>query len=336
MHSLVFYCATVWETIADFAPILKQKIPVMNKFRISRAPKRVTSTLTISGGMAHSLNTACCCASGAAWVFRNGEFMKKIIVRIAIVVVVLIVVALLVVFFSLDSIVKKGVERVGPMITKVDVKLEAAVVSPFGGSAELKKFILGNPEGYKSPFAISVGDIKVGAQMGSIMSDTIVVNEMKIQNCEINFEGGLTQNNLTKIEDNINGSSAEAGNQPKPKNAPPQPGTSKSSKKFIVKDLLIEGTKLHAYLNIPALGQKDLSLTVPPIHLTDIGTKEGGVTAEQLAQEIMKPLLASVTTAVTEQASNLGGQLNGQLKNLGGSNTVNKIEKGIGNLFKKQ
>src|SRR5581483_10914712 len=123
--------------------------------------------------------------------------MKKIIVRIGLVMVVLVVVALAVVFFSLDSIVKKGVETMGPEMTKVDVRLGAAKISPIGGSGELNKLFVGNPEGYKTASAIEMGDIKVGVKISSVLSDTIVVNEVNIQGPQITLEGSLTgKNNL--------------------------------------------------------------------------------------------------------------------------------------------
>src|ERR1700676_3221633 len=102
--------------------------------------------------------------------------MKKIIIGILVAVFALVLVALLVVFFSLNSIVKKGVETVGPIITKVDVKLGSASISPFSGSGELSKLFVGNPEGYKSPSAMQVEDMKLGVSIGSVMSDVIVVN----------------------------------------------------------------------------------------------------------------------------------------------------------------
>jgi hypothetical protein len=261
--------------------------------------------------------------------------MKKILVRVVVGIAVLIVVALLVVFFSLDTIVKKGVEKVGPMITKVEVKLGSAQISPFGGSGRLTKLFVGNPEGYKSSSAIEVGDAKVSAQLGSLFSQTIVVNEINVQNAEITLEGGLENNNLTKIMSNVDSSSAEAGNQPKPKNAPPQPGASKSSKKFIVKEFVMDGAKIHLDINIPALGNKTMTLPMPSLHLENIGVAEGGVTAEQLTQAIMKPLQASVIQSAKQEVARLGSNLGGELKGIGGSNTVNSIQKGIGGLFKK-
>src|SRR5260370_30070876 len=101
--------------------------------------------------------------------------MKKILVRIVIGFAVLLVLALAVVFFSLNSIVKKGVETVGPQLTKVEVKLGSAEISPFSGSGRLSKLFVGNPEGYKTTSAFQMGSIKVAVKIGSVMSDVIVV-----------------------------------------------------------------------------------------------------------------------------------------------------------------
>jgi len=261
--------------------------------------------------------------------------MKKIIVRVGIGIVVLVVVALLVVFFSLNSIVKKGVETVGPSMTKVDVKLSAAEISPFSGSGRLVKLFVGNPEGYKTPSAIEIGDIKVGVKLGSLTSDTIVVNEVSVKDAVITLEGSLTGNNLTKILDNINGS---ATSTPKPKGEPAQPGTSKSSKKFIVKDLLIDGAKVNLNLSVAVLGNQSMTVPVPTIHLQNLGEAEGGITAEQLVQAIMKPLMSSVMTAATEQVSNMAGKLGDLGKNLGkdGGKTLDSAKQGISDLFKKK
>src|SRR5689334_10844509 len=140
--------------------------------------------------------------------------MKKLIVRILLGVVALGIIALVVVFFSLNSIVKKGVETVGPQITKVDVKLDAANISPFGGSGQLTKFVVGNPEGYKTPSAIQVGDVKVAVKVGSVFSDTIVVDSINIQAPEITLEGTLTGNNLSKILDNLSSTEEKEKKEP--------------------------------------------------------------------------------------------------------------------------
>ena len=124
----------------------------------------------------------------------------KWVKRLLIIVLVLIVLVLAGAFLFLDSIVKRGVEKVGPAITKTDVKLGSAHISPFSGSGELKKFVVGNPEGYKSPSAISVGVAGVSIEPGSIMGDKVVIRYVRVETPEINFEGSpLGENNLSKL-----------------------------------------------------------------------------------------------------------------------------------------
>jgi hypothetical protein len=255
--------------------------------------------------------------------------MKKFIIRAGIVVVALVVIGVVVVFLSLNSIVKKGVETVGPVITKVDVKLGAADISPFSGGGRLMKLFIGNPTGFKSPSAIEVGDVKVSAAIGSLLTDTIVVNEVNIQNAEITFEGSLQGNNLTKLMDNINGSNAS---EPKPKeSAAPAAGT---AKKFAVKDLVVEGTKVHLSLTVPVVGNLDTTVPLPPLHLQNIGTPENPVTASQLATAIMKPLLASVTQAATDEVGKMGGKVKDIGK--GAVDQLGKAAGGITDMFKKK
>src|ERR1043165_6006064 len=93
---------------------------------------------------------------------RRKVLMKKLVIRIALGVVILVIVALVVVFFSLNTIVKKGVETVGPKLTQVDMRLKAAELSPLSGNGRLTGLFVGNPQGYQTPSAIQVGDIKVG------------------------------------------------------------------------------------------------------------------------------------------------------------------------------
>jgi hypothetical protein len=251
--------------------------------------------------------------------------MKKIIVRIAIVAVVLLVVGMVVVFFSLNSIVKKGVETAGPLLTKVEVRLDAANISPLSGSGELKGLFVGNPEGYKTPAAIQMGAVKVTIKPSSLLGETIVVEELKIQAPEITFEGSLGGNNLSKILANLE--AVAGGDKPEKTDKP----AAKSEKKFCVKDVLIEGGRIH--LSITALGGKQATVPLPTVHLQNIGTPENGVTSAEMTKAILKAMLASVTKAVGEAITDIGKGV----QNIGkeGVETLDKAAKGIKDLFKK-
>src|SRR6185437_7962161 len=102
----------------------------------------------------------------------------------------------------------------------------------------------------------------------------------------------------------------------------------------IVKDLVIDNAKVNLNVTLPGLGNRTMTVPVPSVHLQIIGTAEYGVTAEQLAQTVMKPFLACVTKAATDALANSAGQLKDLGK--GGSPELNKAAKGITDLFNKK
>ncbi len=267
------------------------------------------------------------CSQLLRWYLLNGaELMKKLFLRIGLGGVVLIALVLVVVFFSLNSIVKKGVETLGPEMTRVDVRLGSADISPFSGGGRLSQLFVGNPEGFKTPSAIQMGDIKVGVKVSSVLKDVIVINEINIQAPEITLEGGLSGNNLSKILDNVSGADE------KQKAAPAATGA-KKEKKFCVKELVIDGGKINLSLDMSILGGKPATIPLPSIHLQNIGTEDNGVTAAELVKDIMKPLLDGVLDAAKKEIAS-GGK---GLENLGkgGVNDAKKAVGGVIDLFKK-
>ncbi len=252
--------------------------------------------------------------------------MKKLFLRILIGGVALVVVALVVFFFSLDSIVKKQVETVGPRLTKVEVRLGGIHLSPFSGRGGLSRLFIGNPEGYKTPSAIKIGEIKVRVELSSLRSDVLVVDDVNFQAPEITFEGTLSGNNLSKILENLQ---AASGGQ---KQEATEKSGAKKEKKFFVKDLQVNGGIINGTIDTP-LGGKSATLAFPGLHLQNIGSRENGVTAAELSKQVMKPLLAIVTKAVEERLVDFSKSL----PNLGVGTTgqVDKAAQKLKDLFKK-
>jgi uncharacterized protein involved in outer membrane biogenesis len=251
--------------------------------------------------------------------------MKKILLTIGICVLVLLAVAVAIVALNLDTIVKKSVETYGPQITKVSIKLDAMHIGLFTGSATVKGLVVGNPEGYKTPEAIRVGDAAVGVSPFSILSDKIVVRSIKIEAPEITFEGGLGGNNLSKIMDNVNEVAKNGGPPAMNTNTAAKTGA-KPAKKIEVDDFLIAGAKVHVILT--DMGGKELTLTLPEIHLTNLGRDTGGLTATELTKAGLQALINATTKAVFSAANDLGKDATG----LG----VDRIKKGLGGLFDKK
>jgi len=259
--------------------------------------------------------------------------MKKILVRLCVALVVLVVLVALGIHFFLDSAVKRGVETVGPKLTKVDVKLAGVRLSLLSGSGKIKGLVLGNPEPYKTSNSISVGTAALALKPGSLLADKLVITSINLEAPEITFEGGLSGNNLSKILANLNEATSGPGGT-NVANATPKE-QKKANKKLEVDDFAITGAKLHA--NITDLGGKTITLTLPPIHLTNLGTGPDGITVAELTKQVISAIEKESLKAVSSSATDIGKAAENLTKSLGkDSGAASNITKGIGNLFKKK
>lgn len=255
--------------------------------------------------------------------------MKKLI-KIGIVALVVLIVIGVVVALSLESIIKKGVETVGPKVTKVDMKLEGVSLSPLSGNGAIKGLVIGNPEGYKSPTAIKVGRASLTINPKSLLSDKIVVHSIEVQAPEITLEGGLKENNLTKILANVQ---EFAGAEKEGKTGA---GEKKASKKLQVDEFTVSGAKVNVSLSM--LGNKPMSVTIPDIHFKDLGTGPDGITVGELSSKVFTEIVDKTLTTVASEVGKLGKEAIGTAKDAGKSATegVKSATKSIGDLFKKK
>jgi uncharacterized protein involved in outer membrane biogenesis len=252
--------------------------------------------------------------------------MKKLFLSVVIVLVVLIVVAVIVAGFFLGTIVKTGMETVGPTITQVSIKVDAVKLTLLTGSAQVKGLVVGNPEGYKTPQAISVSSMAVAVNPFSVLSDKIVIRSVRVEAPDITFEGNpFSGNNLSAIMKNVN--SATKGGGSKPTNAATEPA-GQAGRKIEVDDFLITGAKVH--VSLPNTGGKEMTLPLPDIHFTNLGKDNAGITVVVLTRRVLDTITTATIKAVANASADIG---TGAGKAAGEG--MNKITPGIGGLFKK-
>jgi len=106
-------------------------------------------------------------------------------------------------------------ETAGPKITQVSIKVDAVKLTLLTGSAQVKGLVVGNPEGYKTPQAISVGSAAVDVNPFSVLLDKIVIRSVRVKAPEITFEGNpFSGNNLSAIMKNVNAATKGGGSEP--------------------------------------------------------------------------------------------------------------------------
>jgi len=241
--------------------------------------------------------------------------MTKIIIRMLLGVIILAAAAVLIAGLFLDRIVKKGIETFGPQIAKVDIKVEAVHIGLISGSCTVKGLVVGNPAGYKAVRSVSIGRAGISVSPGSLFSNKIVIRSIRIDAPEVTFEGGIKNNNLTRILDNVN---ASVGGKNKGEETA---GSAKAKgKKIQVDDLLITGARVH-------IGSGRLTAPLPEIHLTAMGAGPEGITPGELTKQVLEELVSGVLKAAAGSIADLGK---------GAVDAAGKAVKGISNIFKRK
>jgi uncharacterized protein involved in outer membrane biogenesis len=217
--------------------------------------------------------------------------MKKLLIFIGAIVAVLVI-GFLVLAFSLGSIVKNGVNRVGPEVTQSKVELGDARISPFSGQGTLSNLVIGNPQGWQSSHAFALREISVHVDPGSLRGDHVVVNSIVIDQPDIIYESRLTTSNLQDLMKNIQ---QAAGTEKKTETKDGKPV------KIEVKSFRLQNAKI-TVMGAGAAATVDM----PPVVLENLGTREGGLTPEQLTVAVMKEVTAQAVQAAARIAMEKG------------------------------
>lgn len=195
--------------------------------------------------------------------------------------------------FFLGSVVTAGINNFAPKLTQTKVVLDGANISPLTGSGTLRGLVVGNPKGWSDSNLCALGKIHVDVAPFSILGDHIIVNEIEIDAPEFNYETKIVASNVADLLKNIE--AAMGGKGPE--------ATTKTGKpiKFEVKKFRLTNGKVRL-----GVAGAAMTLPMPPIELNDLGTKEGGITPDQLVFAVMRSVTSSVVTATAQAAGQIG------------------------------
>lgn len=191
---------------------------------------------------------------------------------------------------SLDGVVASAIRTYGPEITGVSVQLESVKILPTDGTAALRGLEVGNPPGFHTARALSMGEISMELNVASLTKDLVHVKRLWIEQPEITYEYASGGSNLDVILRHVQAYIAEnAGAHDATKNNAEEP-------KLVIDHLYIKGAR--AQVSADVLQGKTLSVPVPDLHLTDIGKKAKGVSPAEATRQVLSALIQSVGKAV--------------------------------------
>jgi hypothetical protein len=240
----------------------------------------------------------------------------KTLLKVGVIAILLIVVGVAVLGFYLNSMIKAGVEAVGPKITGTTMKLDAVDLSPLSGQGRLKGLVVGNPQGFQTASSFKLADAKVRVDLKTALSNKLVIEEILIDGPEITYEGGPSGSNISKIQENV----AAFTKSVTPKGAADSkpPTKDPAQKKVQINQFTLKNAQLNASTSM--LKGKTVTLPMPDIHLKDIGKNSDGVTPETAAAEIF----AAVNRSVVQSVAGAGKLLEK------GAAAVGEAAKGVG------
>lgn len=209
--------------------------------------------------------------------------------KIWTIVASVIVILFIIIEFCLGFTVKSTINNIAPSILGTDVKVEDVDIRPFRGKVYIEGFVVGAPEGFKNDI-FNLTKFNLDFNFWSIFSDTMVINDITIEDPIVAYELKGINSNIGKLMERF-----EKAEEKEEDDAKKTKG-----KKVVIKHFKFSGGKVK--IASSTLGGAALPIPLPVIELTGIGEKSGGVTALEATGEIIVSIGKGVIVAVKDIA----------------------------------
>lgn len=196
-------------------------------------------------------------------------------------------------FTGSGALLEAAIERYGSQYLGAPVDVAEAEVSITDGRAAIRGLVIENPPGFTGPPAFRLNDIGMTLNTDQLSSEIISLREVTIDGASVAALVKGRESNLQKLMDHLN---AQLGPEQ-------EPAAEESEVKLIIDKL--DFTNAAASVDSDVLGQAEVS--IPDVHLTDIGRASNGATIAEVLKQVLEPVVRSVTRALLEQGVDLEG-----------------------------
>ena len=238
--------------------------------------------------------------------------MKKVLIILAVLFVVGVTGTVVIGSMILGGIAKEAINVVGPKLTQTDLSVESVGLNPIFGSGSIKGFQMGNPEGFSGTTSLSLDNVELDVDVGSLFGgETIIIEKLHILGPNVAYERTFGSSNVAEVLKNVEAFKTDV--------LGPTNKEETGEIRFIIKELIIDGGKV----GMTIAGQT-LSIPMPKLEQREIGTAQGGIAPSEAVGEILSLMLKSIGSATAEASKRIANQ---------GTDSVKKITEGIGNIF---
>lgn len=185
---------------------------------------------------------------------------------------------------NLDELVSGAIMHHGSMMTQARVGVENVEISTKNGKGVVSGLVIGNPKGFKTPYALRVDRVEIDVDLATLAKDVVVIRLLVIDKPDVIYEKGEAGTNFEAIQKNIAAYLGPKGN--------PQP---RGNVRLVVEELTI--CNANAQASAAFMGGKTVSIPLPDIALRNVGQARGGVAPGELGQEIARALKTKLSVA---------------------------------------
>ncbi len=263
--------------------------------------------------------------------------MKRVLI-ISAAFLIIIIVLLVLLLIGGNFIINQTINKVGPTVLKVPVKIDNIKLNIFTGYILLENLFVGNPAGFNTPSLLKLQKMELQIVPKSLLSDVLIIKKFVLLSPDITYEQGLQDNNFSALLKNISGEPPQK-DRAEIKQSEPESNKEKKEKKVIIEKLLIDNPQIN--LSFTAAQGKTLPIKIATIELNDIGKAEGGLLAADVVKIVISTLMSNIKQAASGSAQLLQESVHvvtDKAKNILTNTTDKAVDtvKKIGNLLKSK
>jgi hypothetical protein len=221
---------------------------------------------------------------------------KKLLKLIVLDLLILLLVLVVGFYFFGQSLIARAVEKAASSALGVPVTVKSISLSLLKGQVGINGLVVYNPpdSNYANKTLLELGEGVVSLDIKSLMSDTIKVQLIKLDNTKMTMEQKGLTNNLKEILDKM---PKEEKPQAQPEAKPAAKGKGKN---LLITKLEITGTNVQVKL-LPIPGKSDtVSMKLDPIIMENLGS-DSKLSMGKLAAKI----LGAIATGIARQGAGL-------------------------------
>jgi hypothetical protein len=181
--------------------------------------------------------------------------------------------------FTLDGMIESNLESTTSEMLDTSVEVENVQVSILDGTGTIDGITIHNPEGFSNNPALSLKQISMKLDVYSLLSDTVLVKTVEVQQPQVFFEQKASGSNLDALSGNLSGGSS-------------------SSMNMVIEYLLVQDGSVTLSTEIG--GDKSVQATFDRIELEGVG-RQGSSTIDQTLRQVLEPILEKAARQAVQQ-----------------------------------